>query len=277
MRVQQQRCGPQGWACLSDWHRAGLPTHLMLLSSQGPCVTGRASSPHPTLSTAAAATCAAQPTSLAKAAPAPATRVRGLRLCLRSSRHACRPCIAGDSTELHPPSAGTLCDSHCVDVQSDGSHCGRCGARCAPGTRCVAGACSCASDELTCGGGQCAPATGVPAQEAVGRPCCIVGDTDSCASSGLRCSGTGGALGYCKRVQLGGRVRAGGLHMRGWQLEHRDVYMMPASCTALALRRCPDAPNDVTSIQGARAAASLPLHAGWLAGKKRLGQMLPQR
>lgn len=59
---------------------------------------------------------------------------------------------AGDMTTCESPT-GTLCDTGCVDPQSDDANCGACGMACSDGQHCVAGACQplCPSGEVACG------------------------------------------------------------------------------------------------------------------------------
>ena len=49
----------------------------------------------------------------------------------------------------------TLCDSECVNLQKDSSHCGKCGAACKAGEVCSKGSCalSCPPGQQKCGGG----------------------------------------------------------------------------------------------------------------------------
>jgi hypothetical protein len=44
------------------------------------------------------------------------------------------------------------CDGQCVDGQTNPAHCGACENACAPGSTCVAGACSCGAGQTRCGG-----------------------------------------------------------------------------------------------------------------------------
>ena len=82
-----------------------------------------------------------------------------------------------------PPPTG-LCNGMCVDLASDAENCGRCGATCGPGVRCVAGAC----DQLSCPGLLGLP--GPPVVQALGREIAF-GDLDLDGAPDLIGSDTG--------------------------------------------------------------------------------------
>ncbi len=91
-----------------------------------------------------------------------------------------------------------LCGGACVDLQTDRAHCGRCGAACASGQSCVAGACrvNCASGQSSCAG--------------VCRD--LSNDLGNCGACGRACATgqvcTGGA---CQVVCGAGLTRCGGV------------------------------------------------------------------
>jgi hypothetical protein len=54
--------------------------------------------------------------------------------------------------ECCPDAYPSLCGRTCIDLATDPSNCGSCGASCPSGGTCVAGTCRCQADQIACGG-----------------------------------------------------------------------------------------------------------------------------
>ncbi|MBK8479943.1 MAG: hypothetical protein IPL40_02025 [Proteobacteria bacterium] len=111
------------------------------------------------------------------------------------------------------PSGLEACDGRCIDINSDGAHCGRCGAPCAPGSVCVGGSCLLGGGALCVDGPQFCPGTcdtspcpggcvqlqtnptncGTCGTRCAPREVCQGGQC-SCAEGKARCAGAAGCL-----------------------------------------------------------------------------------
>lgn len=123
------------------------------------------------------------------------------------------PIISDVTTDSCPSceASETCCDGVCVDTQTEGEHCGACGAACRAGELCVDGACSCAGGSAcaegeACCGGSCVADSDAQCQCEGGSTVCGIGEQccdDQCtdiASSALHCGGCGLT---CARPHIG--------------------------------------------------------------------------
>ncbi len=172
----------------------------------------------------------------------------GLALCPGGA------CVAGACT--CGPNA--LCNGRCVDLQTDGSHCGACGNLCNLVATCVSGRCVCPAGQAACGSacvdlstsptncGACGNACPVDQPCRGGRCECRAGtlrcgdacvdpqsDLANCGACGNRCAG-GGAV--CQNGRCG--CASGILCGSGPSLRCVDVSRDVTNCGACGLA-CP--------------------------------------
>lgn len=114
----------------------------------------------------------------------------------------CTPYYAGENTVCDTPGLD-YCSGDCANLQTDESHCGRCGNACLPGDICCNGVCKdLENDANNCGdcGRRCAS----------GQVCCggvcradTTGEPGTCGACGHRCVGSGISCcdGTCRDLQ----------------------------------------------------------------------------
>jgi hypothetical protein len=96
------------------------------------------------------------------------------------------PAESGSPGGPQCPAGQTLCDSGCVDLNTNSANCGACSVACGTGSACVNGQCMCQAGLVACAG-QCVDTSSNPAH---------CGTCDNACDAGLVCSG-GQCLGVC--------------------------------------------------------------------------------
>jgi hypothetical protein len=118
--------------------------------------------------------------------------------CTTAAAHAIPTCT-GNICGTTCASGYSSCPAGCVDLTSDNSHCGTCGASCTGGKICTNSICQCPTGQGLCGGTTCVDITaathcstnGITCTSCVGTatPWCVSGACAQCRAGGSDCTG----------------------------------------------------------------------------------------